>query len=486
MINTKIILKIIGFLLFIEAGLLLLCSLFSIYYSEKDLVPFLIAAAVSTSGGITLSLCGRKANRKQLNRRDGYIIVAISWIVFTLFGMLPYYISGYIPNITDAFFETISGFTTTGASILNDIERLPHGLLFWRSMTQWIGGLGIIFFTLAVLPIFGSGGVQLFAAEATGPKHDKVRPRIEETARWIWSIYLGLTILGAILFRLGDMSWFDSICHALTTTATGGYSTKQNSIAAYNSTYIEYVTTILMFLSGINFTLLFLSLFKRRINKLFKDTEFRWYATIALVFTGLITIGLIVSQQYESWEEAFRKSLFQVVSIQTTTGFASADYMQWTPFLWFLITLLMYTGACAGSTSGAIKCIRIAMLFNVAWGEFKRILHPNAVIPVRISEHVIAPQIKITLLAFLALYVVLTLLGWAMLILFGCNFMEAYGIVVSSLGNVGPALGSYGPAYSWSNLPDVAKWISSFLMLAGRLELFSVLLLFTPAFWRKR
>lgn len=486
MINTKIILKIIGFLLFIEAGLLLLCSLFPIYYDEKDLVPILIAAAASTIGGIVLSLGGRNANRKQLNRRDGYIIVAISWVVFTLFGMLPYYISGYIPNITDAFFETISGFTTTGASILNNIEALPHGLLFWRSMTQWIGGLGIIFFTLAVLPIFGSGGVQLFAAEATGPKHDKVRPRIEETARWIWSIYLGLTILGIVLFRLGDMSWFDSICHSLTTTATGGYSTKQNSIAAYDSIYIEYVTTILMFLSGINFTLLFLSIFKGRIKKLFKDTEFQWYATIALVFTVIITIGLAFGQQYGSVEEAFRKALFQVVSIQTTTGFASADYMLWPPFLWFLITLLMYTGACAGSTSGAIKCIRIAMLFKVAWGEFKRILHPNAVIPVRISGHVIAPQMKITLLAFLALYVVLTLLGWAMLILFGCNFTEAYGIVVSSLGNVGPGLGTYGPAYSWNALPDAAKWISSFLMLAGRLELFSVLLLFTPAFWRKR
>mgnify|MGYP000838737202 FL=1 len=253
MINSKMICKIMGSLFFIEAGFLILCALLAIYYTETDLTAFLSSAAITAGAGIVFSIFGKNAERK-ISRRDGYVVVSLAWIFFSLFGMLPFYLSGYIPSITDAFFETMSGFTTTGASILDNIESLPHGLLFWRSMTQWIGGLGIVFFTIAVLPIFGVGGVQLFAAEATGPTHDKVHPRIGVTAKWIWSIYLGLTIAEVFLLLLGGMDVFDSVCHSLTTTATGGYSTKQNSIAAFHSPYIEYVITLFMFLSGINFT----------------------------------------------------------------------------------------------------------------------------------------------------------------------------------------------------------------------------------------
>ena len=460
------------------------CSAFGFYYNEEDRWPFIIAAGVALLIGLTLNCIGRDAD-KRFSRRDGYLIVSLSWIVFSLVGMLPYVLSGYIPSVSDAFFETMSGFTTTGASILNDIEALPHGLLFWRSMTQWIGGLGIIFFTIAVLPVFGVGGVQLFAAEATGPRHDKVHPRISVTAKWIWSIYLGLTVVCAFLFSLGGMSVFDSICHSMATTATGGFSTRNASIAAFDSAYIEYVTIFFMFLSGINFTLLFLAFFKGRVGKLFSDTEFHWYASIVGVFTLVIALGLVIVRGGQI-EESFREALFQVVSVQTTTGFVSADYMLWPPVLWFLLSVVMYFGACAGSTSGAIKCVRIAMLLKVVRNEFLRIVHPNAVIPLRISGHVIHSKAKITLLAFFVLYVLVIFIGWVVMMALGLDFMDAYGVVVSSVSNVGPGLGNYSGIHSWAHLPDAAKWVSAFLMLIGRLELFSVLLLLTPGFWQKR
>ena len=460
------------------------CSAFGFYYNEDDRWPFIIAAGVALLIGLTLNCIGRDAD-KRFSRRDGYLIVSLSWIVFSLVGMLPYVLSGYIPSVSDAFFETMSGFTTTGASILNDIEALPHGLLFWRSMTQWIGGLGIIFFTIAVLPVFGVGGVQLFAAEATGPRHDKVHPRISVTAKWIWSIYLGLTVVCAFLFSLGGMSVFDSICHSMATTATGGFSTRNASIAAFDSAYIEYVTILFMFLSGINFTLLFLAFFKGRVGKLFSDAEFHWYASIVGIFTLVIALGLVIVRGGQI-EESFREALFQVVSVQTTTGFVSADYMLWPPVLWFLLSVVMYFGACAGSTSGAIKCVRIAMLLKVVRNEFLRIVHPNAVIPLRISGHVIHSKAKITLLAFFVLYVLVIFIGWVVMMALGLDFMDAYGVVVSSVSNVGPGWGNYSGIQSWAHLPDAAKWVSAFLMLIGRLELFSVLLLLTPGFWQKR
>ena len=319
MINWKMIYKIMGFLLFIEAGFLSLCIVMSAFYEEPDLKAFITSTLITIGFGIPLSYAGKKAERR-LSRKDGYIVVTFAWILFSIFGMLPYFISGHIPNITNAFFETMSGFTTTGASILDDIEALPHGLLFWRSITQWIGGMGIVIFTIAVLPIFGVGGIQLFAAEATGPQFDKITPRIDVTAKWIWTIYLGLTIAETILLVGGDMPLFDSICHAMTTTATGGFSTKQASIAAFQSPYIEYVTTIFMFLSGINFSLLYLLFLKGSFKRIFKDTEIRWYIKTLLLFSIVITIGLLLTSSM-GFEEAFRRATFLVVSIQTTCGF---------------------------------------------------------------------------------------------------------------------------------------------------------------------
>lgn len=484
MINAKIIYRILGTLLYIEAALLLACTLFPVCYGEDDLTGFLCSVAVTAAAGSLLVFLGRGAGR-QISRKDGYVIVSVSWVVFSLFGMLPFYLSGYIPDVTNAFFETMSGFTTTGSSILDDIEALPHGLLFWRSMTQWIGGLGIVFFTIAVLPIFGSGGIQMFAAEATGPTYNKLHPRIGVTAQWIWSLYLGLTVTECALLCLGGMDLFDSVCHALTTTATGGYSTKQASIAAFHSPYIEYVIILFMFLSGINFTLLFFFLLKGKPGKLFRDMEFRWYVGTVVSFTAFIVLVLTFNGAPDI-EKSFREALFQVVSIQTTTGYASADYMLWPPVAWLLISIIMLFGACAGSTSGAVKCVRIAILAQIVKNQFKRILHPNAVLPIRINRNVMPVGTQSTLLAFIIVYIAAVFIGWLLVMLTGVEFMEAYGVVVSSISNVGPGLGAYGPAYSWNALPDAAKWICAALMLIGRLELFSVLLLFTSAFWKKR
>ena len=484
MINWKMISKIMGFLLFIEAGFLSLCTALSIFYKEPDIAAFILSTLLTIAVGIPLSYAGKDAERK-LSRKDGYVVVTFAWIIFSIFGMLPYYISGYIPDLTNAFFETMSGFSTTGASILDDIESLPHGLLFWRSMTQWIGGMGIVIFTIAVLPIFGVGGIQLFAAEATGPKFDKITPRIDVTAKWIWAIYIVLTITETLLLMLGGLSLFDSVCHAMSTTATGGFSTKQDSIAAFHSPYVEYVITIFMFLSGINFSLLYLLFLKGSIKRLLGDSEVRWYVKTVLTFTIIITIGLLISSPM-GLEEAFRKSSFLVVSLQTTCGYVTDDYMLWAPPLWMLTTIITYCGACAGSTSGGTKCIRAVIVARIAKNEFMHILHPNAVLPVKVNGHSVSSTTKSTVLAFFVVFVLLVFLGWFVMMIIGLDFDDAYSVVISSLANVGPGIGMCGPSFSWNALPDAAKWLSIVYMLIGRLELFTVLLLFSPTFWKKR
>ena len=415
MINFKTIIRIIGILLLLETVMFLVCSGVSSYYRESDMLDFWKAGGITAGVGLLLAALG-KGGERQLTRRDGYVLVSFAWVAFSLFGMLPFYIGGYIPDIANAFFETMSGFSSTGATILDDIESLPHGILFWRSMTQWIGGLGIIMFTIAVLPIFGVSGLQVFAAEASGPTHDKVHPRIGITAKWIWSIYAGITALLVGLLMLGGMDWFDSICHAFATTGTGGFSTKQASVAYYKSPYIEYVISIFMFISGINFTLLLLFV-NRKFKKFIGNAELKFYFGSVVLFTAVIAIVLYYTSPM-GMEESFRKSLFQVISLQTSTGFATDDYMQWTPVLWGLLTIIMLMGACAGSTTGGLKCIRMVILTKVSRNEFKHILHPNAILPVRINKQVISPSIVSTVLAFcfiyIAIIVISTLLMMAM------------------------------------------------------------------------
>ncbi len=482
MINFKTIIRIIGVLLLLETVMFFACSGVSYYYGEGDMLDFWKAGGITAGVGLLLAAIG-KGGDKVLTRRDGYVLVSLAWVAFSLFGMLPFYIGGYIPNVTDAFFETMSGFSSTGATILNNIESLPHGILFWRSMTQWIGGLGIIMFTIAILPIFGVSGLQVFAAEASGPTHDKVHPRIGITAKWIWSIYAGITGILVALLMLGGMNWFDSVCHAFATTGTGGFSTKQASVAYYNSPYIEYVISVFMFISGINFTLLLLFV-NRKFKKFIGNAELKWYFGSVVFFTTLIAIILYYTSSMGA-EESFRKSLFQVISLHTSTGFATDDYMTWTPVLWGLFTIIMLMGACAGSTTGGLKCIRMVILTKVSRNEFKHILHPNAVLPVRVNKQVISPSIVSTVLAFCFLYIVIITISVLLMSAMGVGFEESIGCVVSSIGNMGPGLGDTGPAYSWNALPAMAKWLLAFLMLLGRLELFTVLLLFTPDFWKR-
>ena len=482
MINLKLIYKILGSLLFIESVMLLMCLGVAFYYHEDDVLAFGTSIAVSIASGFVLRYLGHGCDNS-LSRRDAYLVVALTWVVFSLVGTMPFVIGGYLPSFTDAFFETMSGFSSTGATIMNNIESMPHGILFWRAMTQWIGGLGIVFFTIAVLPIFGMGGIQVFAAEASGPTHDKVHPRIGVTAKWIWGIYAGMTGTLIILLVFGGMGLFDSICHAFTTTSTGGFSTKQTSIEYYHSPYIDYVISVFMFLSGVNFTLLLL-MFNGKIKKFIHDAELKFYFMSVAFFTVFIAVWLYQTSSMGA-EEAFRKSLFQVISLQTSTGFATADYMLWPSILWGCLLIVMIMGACAGSTTGGIKCIRMVILFKVAKNEFKHILHPNAVLPVRVNKQVISPSIQSTVLAFTFLYAIIAIISLLVMMGFGVGFLESIGTVISSIGNMGPGLGTCGPAFSWSELPDAAKWLLSFLMLLGRLELFTVLLLFSSDFWKR-
>ena len=379
----------------------------------------------------------------------------------------------------------LSGFTTTGATILQDIEALPKSLLFWRMMTHWVGGLGIVFFTIAVFPIFGIGDIHLFAAESVGPMRAKLHPRISVTARWLLTIYIGLTIICTFFMHVAGMGWFDSVCHSMSTIATGGFSTRQASIAAFNSPTIEYVTTLFMFMGGINLSLLYLLIFKFRVKDMYRDSEFRTYLSIVLVFTVAITVGLVFTSDLPV-VDSFRTALFQVVSIQTTTGFATANYVLWMPLLWLMLCALMFFGACSGSTSGAMKCMRISILVKVMLNEFKRIVHPNAVIPVRMTGRIIPTTVQSAILAYTVIYIFMLIIGLVVNMCFGMDFLDSFGLSVASVGNVGPALGHYGPMDSFATLPCFVKWFSAFQMLVGRLEFFAVLLLLTPVFWKKR
>lgn len=484
MFHPKIISRILGLLLFIEAAFLLTSLAVALYYHETIIDTYLYTLAAMVGTGAVLAYIGRGKERN-ISRKDGYIVVTFCWILFSLFGAIPYYLSGSLPSVTDAFFETMSGFSTTGASVVSNVEALPHSLLFWRAMTHWVGGLGIVFFTVAVFPVFGLGDINLFAAESVGPMRAKLHPRISVAARWILTIYIGLTIIATVSFYLAGMGKFDALCHAMSTVSTGGFSTKQASIATYNSPLIEYVVTLFMFLGGVNLSLLYLFFFKARFGDLLRDSEFRVYAGSVLLFTVLITVGLFFTTPM-GVEESFRTSLFQVVSMQTTTGFATSNYVLWQPILWLMISAIMFLGACSGSTSGAMKCARISILGRVMFNEFKRILHPNAVIPVRMSGKIVPSSVQSAILAYTVIYVATVVVGVFVNMTFGLDFLDAYGLSVTSVGNVGPALGHYGPMDSFSTLPALVKWFCSFQMLVGRLEFFAVLLLLMPAFWRRQ
>ena len=484
MVNFRIISKIIGSLLLIEALFMSLCALLSFSYHEDDLMAFLVSLLLTFGCGFFFMYLGRDADNS-LNRRDAYVVVTTAWVVFSIFGMFPFLIHGCITNVTDAFFESTSGFTTTGASIINDVEILPHAILFWRSLTQWIGGLGIVFFTIAILPSLVGGSVKVFAAEATGPIKAKMHPRLTTTAKWIWSIYVILTIACGCSFWAAGMDWFEALNYAMTTTATGGFAIHNESTEYFHSPTIDYISITFQFLSGINFTLLYLSIVKMRLKALLTNSEFKLYVSVVIGATLWIMYLLLTRMGYDL-EHAFRAALFQVVSFITTTGMFNEDAGAWPHITWVILGVVMYLGACAGSTSGGFKCIRGVMLLKVVRNNFRQILHPNAVLPVKINGMSIPQSKLVALFAFFTLTMLMTLVTATIMIVAGIDNTNAITIALSCVSNVGPTLGTQiGPVMSWSILPEYIKWILCPLMLMGRLEIMTVLVLFTRTFWKE-
>lgn len=495
-LNYKIIFHFLGLLILFNGGFMLLSTLVSFLYKDGVTGSLSVAAIITLALGGLAMLFTRKHN-KEMNKREGYIVVAFGWIIMALTGSLPYVVTGSVPNFTNAFFETMSGYTTTGASILNDIEAMPKGILFWRSLTHWIGGMGIIVLAIAILPLLGIGGMQMFAAEAPGPSADKLHPRITDTAKRLWLIYFGYTAAETLLLSVAGMSFFDAINHALCTVSTGGFSTKNASVAHWNGQpIIQYIIILFMFLAGTNFVLSYFA-FKGKVQKVLHDEEFKLYFKFIAIFTVIAALLIYFKADvsvssidhpmvWGEGESAFRHALFQVLAIVTTTGFVTADYTLWTPFLVVFFFGLMFLGGSAGSTSGGVKVVRHLLLIKNGFLEFKRALHPSAILPVRYNMKAISGDIVFNILGFFILYMLSFIIGALVFSMFQLDFASAIGLAASSLGNVGPALGDFGPVNNYAALPPLAQWWASFLMLIGRLELFTVLVLFTPFFWRNR
>lgn len=495
-LNYKIIFHLMGLLLTVNGGFMLLSSLVSVAYQDGVVKEMVLSGIVTlVLGGMIMLVT--KGHRKEIQKRDGYIIVTFGWIFMALAGTLPYVLTGAIPGFANAFFETMSGYTTTGATILDDIESLPEGVLFWRSITHWIGGMGIIVLAIAILPLLGIGGMQLFAAEAPGPGGDKLHPRITDTAKRLWLIYVGYTIAETILLQVAGMSFFDAINHSLSTLSTGGFSTKNASVAYWNDQpLIQYIIIVFMFLAGTNFVLSYFA-FKTKFSKIFRDEEFKTYAILIFCFTIITALLIYFYVDFTAssvahpmvlgkFESAVRHGLFQILAVVTTTGFVTADYTLWTPFLTVIFFGLMFLGASSGSTSGGVKIVRHLILIKNGILEFKRALHPNAILPVRYNNKAVSQAIVFNVLGFFILYMLSFIVGVLVFSWLGLDFRTALGGAASTLGNVGPALGDLGPVDNFASLPTAAKLWATFLMLIGRLELFTVLILFSPFFWRNR
>ena len=495
-LNLKIIYRFLGLIAILNGFIMLLAAPVSIYYQEEAKWGIINAGIITISIGILLYLFN-KPKTTNIQKKEGYLIVTLGWLFLSVTGMLPYIFTGAIPNFTNAFFETMSGYSTTGATILTDIESMPKGILFWRSATHWIGGMGIIVLTVAILPLLGIGGMQLFMAEAPGPSTDKLHPRITETAKRLWLIYVSLTFTEFFLLKIAGMGWFDAINHAMSSMATGGFSTKNASVGHWNGTpIIQYIIIFFMFIGGTNFILTYFA-FKGKFQKILKNEEFKWYFLGSLSLIVVLTIVILFFQDptlqttvhhpltLGKTESAFRHASFQVIAILTTTGFVTADFTMWSSFATMLIFALFFIGGSAGSTAGGVKIVRQIIMIKSSILELKKLLHPNAIIPVRYGGKVVQQTIVFNILSFFVLYMLIFILSAVLLTFLGLDFKSAIGAAASSLGNVGPALGSVGPVNNFEHLSTTAKWFCSFLMLIGRLELFTVLILLTPFFWRK-
>lgn len=486
MVNGGIVANVIGLLLLLMSGFLLLPIPINYFIGTSSATtPLVYSAIISFVAGAIIFFSSRKA-KKNIGRREGFLIVSTGWLVLGIISSLPYLIGNILPDIPSALFESLSGLTTTGATVLEDIEIVPTDILLWRSFTQWIGGMGIIVLTVAIFPLLGIGGVELFVAEAPGPTSDKINPRIKETAKRLWFIYVGLTTLLIIILKLLGLSLFDALNHGLTTMATGGFSTKNASLAHFNMPSLEYVVAFFMFLAGINYTIIYFSL-KGKFKKVWASDEFKTYLFLVIFLCTLIT-GLIMLSTDMAFEKSFRAAVFQVLSLVTTTGFVTADYTAWSPGITLICFLLLFVGACAGSTSGGIKIIRHLVFFRHSFSELKRLLHPHAIIRVKVDEHVVRSNVMTHILVFLLIYLLLFVVGSIIMCFVFASYdnsiLLAIGSVATSLGNVGPAISDLGPVDNFSMVPNVGKCILSLFMVLGRLELFTIVILFTPYFWR--
>lgn len=486
MINYKIILRVLGSLLYGEAVTMLVCMVVALCYQEDDILLFASSAIITVFAGAVLKFWGRKAENR-LSRRDAYLLVSLVWIIYSLFATLPFLLGGYLHSFTDAYFEAMSGFTTTGATIIDDVEVLPHGILTWRSLTQWVGGLGIVFTVIALIPSVagGSGSIRVFGAESTGPIKTKLQPKLSTSVRFIWLVYLALSVACFLSYKVFGMDWFDAANFTMSSVATGGFSTYNDSTEYFHSPSLEYVTTFFCFLSGTNFTLLYLTIFKRKWKSMFKDSEFRFYIIIVLLATAFI-MGELIFRNHYAVEHAFRSAIFQVVSFITTTGLFNDNAGVWPHVTWVVLAVCMFFGACSGSTTGGLKCVRCVMILKVLKNELMQRLHPNAVLPLKISGTNIPDKQRVSLLAFVTAYLLLFFIFAFVIIASGVDNTNAITICLSCLSNVGPTLGTeIGPTMSWSQLPAFIKWFCSFMMLVGRLEIFTVIVVLTPEFWRK-
>lgn len=477
--EIKSVLHILGALLVFVGLSLLFPIAFSLYYHDGDFLALFYSLLITVSVGA--ALWKFIPGRPELGIREGFAVVSFGWVLLAAFGALPYMFSAVEISYTDAFFETMSGFTTTGATILTDVEALPHGVLFWRSLTHWLGGMGIIVLSLAILPMLGIGGMQLFKAEVPGPEVDKLKPRIQDTAKILWGVYALFSIVEALLLMFGGMSVFDALCHTFGTMATGGFSTKNAGIGHFQSAYVEYVITVFMILAGTNFALHYRTL-KGELKSYFKSSEFCFYLGVIIFVTVFITVDLIFYQNVSA-TTSIQKSVFQVTSLLTTTGFHSADYESWAISSQLILVVLMFFGGCAGSTGGGIKIVRIYLTVKYGLVQLKKLLHPHAVIPIRMGNRSVPEQAITDVLGFLLLYITIFVLASIFMSLLGLDLTTAVSTVISTLGNIGPGIGAIGPTENYAHIPILGKWVLSFLMLVGRLEIYTVLVVFNRDFW---
>ena len=481
----KVVLHIIGALILCVGITMLMPLAFSLYYQDSGIVPLIESMGISTLCGLGLFFAFRSSDGNQgLSHREGMAIVALGWIAAGFFGSLPFYLGDVFPNHVDCFFESLSGFTTTGSSVMTDIESVAKGILFWRSLTHWLGGMGIIVLSLAILPFLGVGGMQLYKAEVPGPVPDKLKPRIKDTAMVLWKVYLLFSAIEAILLMFGGMDFFDSLCHTFGTLATGGFSTKNSSVAYFNSAYIDYVITFFMIVAGINFSLHY-QMLKGRPLLLWRDPEFKFFATVTLLITTLVTISVYSSHTYETVTDTIRYTSFQVASIMSTTGFATADYELWPALAQGLLLFCMFLGGCAGSTSGGMKHLRIMLLLKQSYQEVFRIIHPRSVNRVKLGKTVVKPETMNDILGFAVLWIGLFVICGLVVAATGVDVVSSFAASLACLGNIGPGIGTVGPANNFAHIPDLGKWALIFNMLLGRLEIYTVIVLCVPEFWRK-